>query len=171
MEETDHMWYRELRRSELQLAEEEALEFVGANCCGVLALSSEEGLPYAVPMTYGLENRTIYIHSAGEGQKLELVRQNPHAVFVVYETGSVVPGETPCAASLDYTSVLLFGRVRQCQAAEEKKKGLEVVCRSTGISMPEDGTPEAEGFASNVEQTTVLALEIEHVSGKGRQAE
>ena len=41
-----------------------------------------EGYPYVVPLHYGYEYEngvlTFYLHSAGEGRKMDLIRANPN---------------------------------------------------------------------------------------------
>ncbi|PID57865.1 hypothetical protein CSB45_06515 [candidate division KSB3 bacterium] len=44
------------------------------------------GRPYVVPLNFGYNDRTIYLHSAQKGKKLDILRQNPR-VCVEFDLG------------------------------------------------------------------------------------
>jgi Predicted flavin-nucleotide-binding protein len=62
---------REMRRSDRQLAIEEAKEILTKAEYGSLATIGEDGYPYVVPVSYAFEDSSIYIHGATEGHKLD----------------------------------------------------------------------------------------------------
>lgn len=135
---------------------------------GVLAMADRAGQPYAIPLSYGRDGDRICFHCATSGQKLDFLRDNPLAVLCVTEPGAVDPGETPCATTITYRSVLVFGRVFELTAGEAKLAALDAICRHHGIAVPTAGTPAAAAYAERAAQTVVLALDMEHVSGKAR---
>lgn len=135
---------------------------------GVLSMADAAGRPYAVPLSYGREGDRILFHCAETGQKLDVLRANPHAVFCVMDAGAVNPGENPCSTSVSYRSVLVFGQVAEITAPKEKLAALDVICRHHGIPVPPAGTPGAEAYAQRAQHTVVLAMEMEHLSGKAR---
>ncbi len=98
--------------------------------------------PYVVPMHYGytLENGvlTLYLHSAREGRKLDVLRANPN-VFVEIDTDEslVSGGEIACKYGAAYASVMGAGRAVLVEDAEEKVRGLNLLMRTqTGRSFP-----------------------------------
>ena len=62
------------------------------------------GAPYVIPMSYGFAREdgrfTLYLHGAGEGEKIERIKADPRAAFTVF-TGNAVygSGETACSYS------------------------------------------------------------------------
>jgi hypothetical protein len=131
-------------------------------------MSSPDGQPYAVPMNFGRDGRTVYFHCAREGRKLEVIRANPRAVLCVAESGPPIRGETACATSLPYRSVLAFGALREVSSPAEKATGLAAICRANGVNAPSEGQPGWPAFWTQAGRTVVLALEIEHMTVKGR---
>ncbi|GAV22898.1 pyridoxamine 5'-phosphate oxidase family protein [Carboxydothermus pertinax] len=67
---------RELRRKDRALPEALAELILTDGEYGVLATAGKE-YPYAVPLNYVYKNGAIYFHSALEGQKLDLLKENP----------------------------------------------------------------------------------------------
>jgi uncharacterized protein len=162
----DSSWYRPLRRADRGLSREDALALVDRTAYGVLALAWPDGRPYAVPLNHGRDGETLYMHCATTGQKLDIISVNPQAVFCVSEMVELVTGKNPCDASARFASVLLYGRVRVVSDPTEKIHGLVAICQALGIKVS-DG-PGRESLAPRAEQTVVLALDIEHLSGKAR---
>ncbi len=87
--------------------------------CKVLHLALiSEGKPYSVPLHFGYtvtvddraKNLTLYFHGAGEGKKLESVKQNPDVSFCAETFADVAGGETACVWTCYYESVICFGK-------------------------------------------------------------
>jgi nitroimidazol reductase NimA-like FMN-containing flavoprotein (pyridoxamine 5'-phosphate oxidase superfamily) len=56
--------FREMRRNKQQLSFEECEEILKKSTAGVLAVSGDDGYPYAVPLSYVYCDNKIYFHSA-----------------------------------------------------------------------------------------------------------
>ena len=56
--------YREMRRKDRQVTQEEALKILKKAEYGILATSDEQNLPYGVPLSYAYEDHCIYFHCA-----------------------------------------------------------------------------------------------------------
>ncbi len=166
--QTGGPWYRKLRRSDRELSREDTLGFVDGNCVGVLSMAWPDGRPYAVPMNYGRSGDTIYMHCARAGLKLDVLRANPKAVLTVMAAGDVKQGDSACSATIAYQSAIAFGEVFEVEDEQEKLLGLKVLCRACGVDAPEDGTAAATAFAARARDTIVLALQLEHVTGKAK---
>lgn len=161
-------WYRAPRRNDRAMDRAAALALLDESLHGVLAMADAAGRPYAVPLSYGREGDRIFFHCAADGQKLDVLRANPQAVLCVTDAGAVRPGGFPCATSVRYRSVLVFGRVGEVTDPAGKLAALGVICRHHGIHVPPPGTPAAAAYEATASRTVVLALEVEHVSGKAR---
>lgn len=83
--------FREMRRSKQQLPREVAVEILERNTSGVLALSGDEGYPYAVPMSYVYAEGKIYFHSAKNGHKIDAIQRNEKASFCVIDQDQIIP--------------------------------------------------------------------------------
>ena len=66
--------------------------------CRVLRLAiNADSYPYIVPMSYGVdtegEKRVLWLHCAGEGRKLDLLKRDPRVGFEADMEGELLPGE------------------------------------------------------------------------------
>ena len=96
-----------------------------------LAVNDE---PYVVPMNYGyiLEDGklVLYLHSAFQGKKLDMIRQNPRVFFELDCDWVPFEGEKPCQYGLSYASVMGRGTARIVEDVEEKKKAMSVLMKT-----------------------------------------
>ena len=73
--------FREMRRKKQILTPEKSIEILKKGTSGVLALSGDDGYPYAVPLSYVYENSMLYFHGAKEGHKIDAIRTCDKASF------------------------------------------------------------------------------------------
>ncbi len=71
--------------------------------------------PYVLPLHYGYEYAdgiiVLYLHSAKEGHKLDLIRTNPNVcVEMECDVHLISGGEAPCKYGAAYASVIGHGR-------------------------------------------------------------
>lgn len=100
--------------------------------CGVCRLGfCDGGRAYIVPMDFGFTEReghyTFYFHSAGEGRKIDLIRQTGWAAFEMDRGHEPVEGERACAYSARYQCVMGGGPVALLETPEEKRAGLTAI--------------------------------------------
>ena len=108
--------FREMRRKRQMLSEDDCKIILREGTSGVLALSGDDGYPYAVPLSYVYDGEKIFFHCAKSGHKLDAIRRNPKASFCVIGQDKVVPEEY----TTDYRSVIAFGTVRILEDDREK---------------------------------------------------
>ena len=65
--------FHEMRRKKQQLLKKDAEEILYRGSFGVLALSGDDGYPYAVPISYLYDEGKLYFHCAKSGHKLDAV--------------------------------------------------------------------------------------------------
>ena len=75
--------FREMRRKLQQLSDEEAEAVLRRGKYGVLALSGDDGYPYAVPISYVYADGKLYFHCAMAGHKLDAMKRDDKASFCV----------------------------------------------------------------------------------------
>ena len=66
--------FHEMRRKKQELTAAEAAAVLARGTCGVLALSGDDGYPYAVPVSYVLDGEKLFFHSAPTGHKVDAIR-------------------------------------------------------------------------------------------------
>ena len=93
-----------------------------------LAVDNE---PYVVPMNYGycLEEGklTLYLHSAVQGKKLDMIRANSRVFFELDCDRMPFEGKLPCQYGLAYSSLMGRGNARLIEDVEEKKKAMSIL--------------------------------------------
>ena len=115
--------------------------------------------PYIVPMSYGVRDGRLYLHGAGEGTKIDLLRKNNRVCFEVDADARVARGESACRWSMKYRSVVGFGTARLLEDDAEKRAGLDAI-------MAHYGGPEGPYDGKSLERTCVIEIEIESMTGK-----
>ena len=96
-----------------------------------LAVDNE---PYVVPMNYGYTieegKLVLYLHSALQGKKLDMIRANSRVFFEIDTDLVPFEGEKPCQYGLAYSSVMGRGAARIVEDVEEKKRAMSVLMKT-----------------------------------------
>ena len=85
--------FREMRRKKQALSTEESLAILNRGISGVLAVTGDQGYPYAVPLSYVYDNNKIFFHCALSGHKLDAIAANNKVSFCVVGQDRVMPQE------------------------------------------------------------------------------
>lgn len=155
-----------MRRKDRQITDLEAIRAI-LDKAKVLHLAMIDGdRPYVVPLNYGytLENGalTLYLHSAREGRKLDVLRQNDRVAFVLETNVSQVSGgDIPCKYGEAYASVMGEGRAVLLTDSAEKMAALSILMKTqTGRTF--SFTPEmTDGVA-------VIRIDVDSFTAKAR---
>jgi len=150
--------FRELKRSRqlLPAAEADAVLERGSN--GVLACLGDDGYPYAVPLNYVYFDGKVYVHSAKEGHKIDAIAGCPKVSFAVVDEDTVLSDKY---TSL-FRSVIVFGQARIVEGGERVRAFDAMVEKYSG-DRPEE---EKRKIVANCEKSYVIAVDIEHMTGK-----
>ena len=90
--------------------------------------------PYVVPMNYGHvmegEHLVLYLHSAHQGKKLDMLRANPKVFFDI--TCDLLPfeGVKPCQYGMSYSSVMGKGEASIVEDPQEKLLGMKALMKT-----------------------------------------
>ena len=110
-----------MRRGDRKIIDYLEIESIHHNAivCRIGLAGGDE--PSIVPLCFGYEDRTIYLHSAPAGKKIPNLKKIGRCCFEVNQCDNVVHGERPCAWGMCYRSVIGFGRASFIEDNEEKK--------------------------------------------------
>ena len=93
-----------------------------------------DNVPYIYPMNYGytLENGALklYLHSAVNAHKLELLRKNPNVCFQLDCDCIPFEGKVACQYGLAYSSVSGRARAVLVEDVEEKMEAMSVLMKT-----------------------------------------
>ena len=150
--------FREMRRKEKRLSDEEAIEILNSGEEGILATIGKDNYPYAVPLNYAYHNNSIYFHCATSGHKIDNMNHNSKVSFCVVKDTQIIPEEF----STNFKSVVLFGNALEL-SGDEKQEGLMILVRRLSSEHVKAG----EKYIKNaMDKTKVFKINIEHYSGK-----
>ena len=152
--------FRPMRRGAQQLTHACCEELLRSCTAGVLAVTGDDGYPYAVPLSYVYQDSCLYFHGAKTGHKLDAIRRDARASFCVIAQDTVVPEEY----TTYFGSVIVFGRAYEVTDADEKRRALALL----GMRYHPAGTEEACDALITREMpgAAVIRLDIEHMTGK-----
>jgi uncharacterized protein len=153
--------YREMRRKDRQVSQEEALDILKKGEYGILSTCDEQNLPYGVPISYAYTDNCIYLHSANVGQKLDNITANPKVSFCVVGDTKVIPEEFGTA----FESIIAFGTAEIVQDIKEKAKGLRALVEKYS---PDFKAAGEEYIKKDFALTKVVRINLEHITGKKR---
>ena len=150
--------FRPMRRFGQAVGENECLEILRTAPRGVLSVLGDGGYPYGVPMNFVYEDGTVYFHCATEGHKLDALRRCAKASFCVLSEPHRNEGEWwNC-----FTSVICFGTVREISDPAEHDRLLRLL----GSKYFPQGYDIDADMARNAPRALVLALAVDHITGK-----
>ena len=104
----------------------------------------DEPYPYVVPLHFGYEFSSgqfvFYMHSAREGHKLDLLKENPNVcIEMECDVQPISGGAVPCKYGSEYASVIGRGCAELIEDESEKIKGLQLLMKNqTGRSFEID---------------------------------
>jgi len=152
--------FREMLRIKQKLSEEECIRILKEEKRGVLSVLGDDGYPYGMPINhfYCEEDGKIYFHGGKKGHKIDALRRCDKASFCVYDAGYRKEGDW----ALNIKSVIVFGRV---ECVEDHDWAMEV-SRRLSRKFTGDETYIDHEIVHSGPGTLVLALTVEHMSGK-----
>ena len=151
--------FREMRRFKQQISREECVSILKNEKRGVLAVTGDEGWPYAVPVNfyYDEEKDKIYFHGAREGHKVDAMDKDSRVCFTVWNQGYQKEDW-----SYHVKSVVVFGRAQQ--VTDEKE--IYESARALGLKYyPSAGEVDIE-LEKDLHRVRMTAITIEHMTGK-----
>lgn len=154
--------YREIRRFDRHVSEQEARAILARAEHGVIATVGPDGWPYAVPVNHVLSGSRIYIHCAAEGHKLDNIAHEERVSYCAVASAKVMAEKL----STLYESAIVFGRAHTVNDTAEKRDALELIVRRyLGTISPEAENALREWFP----RTTVVRVDIERITGKAHR--
>jgi len=154
-----------MRRKDREITREEAVEILKKAEYGILSTLNSDNTPYGIPINFILENNTIYFHIAKEGQKLDNMLANPSVTLtVVGQTEPVAEGNS---YSTYFESAIAFGKVNIVDDPTEIKNALYILTKKY---FPDNmDTFEASIAGNSLSRVYIIAMNIEHLSGKAKK--
>ena len=149
-----------MRRADREIVDKEAIRSILEEALVCRLGLSDDGMPYVVPMNFGLGENCLYLHCATEGRKLDILRRNNRVCFEMDILRELYRHEHHCGCSARFDSVIGFGRAILVEDPAEKRAALDRLmehCRADGPFTYAEGS-----FA----KTAIIRIDIESMTGK-----
>jgi nitroimidazol reductase NimA-like FMN-containing flavoprotein (pyridoxamine 5'-phosphate oxidase superfamily) len=134
---------------------------------GAHIASERDGQPFLNPTTFWFDeqNHQIIFHSNIAGRMRSNLEANPRVCMETSELGKFLPSNVALEFSLQYRSVMVFGRVRILEDPEETRLALYGLISKYFPGM-RPGREFREITDKELRATSVYAIQIEEWSGK-----
>lgn len=151
--------FREMRRKNQLLTDEECIEILNSSTSGTLALLGDNDYPYSVPISYVYNDGKLYFHSALTGHKIDAINMHSKASFCVIAQDKVVPEKY----TTYFRSVIAFGKICVIDNDAKKLRAIEILAEKYSPQLAEGRKKEIE---DNFSRMCMIELDIEHMTGK-----
>lgn len=153
-----------MRRKDREIKDFHDIVSVVDRCEIVRLAMVDHGRPYIVALNFGYlagdGTLTLYMHSAAEGRKMDILKENPAVCFEMDCSFQITRDEIPCHWSAEHESVIGSGTIVFITEPTEKKAAMDAIMNHYGF----EGVPEYN--ESTFRHTCLYKLVVDELSGK-----
>jgi nitroimidazol reductase NimA-like FMN-containing flavoprotein (pyridoxamine 5'-phosphate oxidase superfamily) len=117
--------------------------------------------PYIIPMSFGFDGTHLYVHSAKEGRKIDILDKNNRVCLEFEQDVALVRGTNPCNSGFRYLTVICHGTADVVCDAEEKCYGLNQI-----VKQYEPEWSSRQFTKQEISRVVVFKIIIEQMIGK-----
>jgi nitroimidazol reductase NimA-like FMN-containing flavoprotein (pyridoxamine 5'-phosphate oxidase superfamily) len=148
-----------MRRKDKKITDTEVIDDIIYRSTVCRLALSETNQPYIVPVCFGYKNRTLYVHSAREGKKVDIIRKNNNVCVEFDIDHELVKTDRACTWGMKYRSVICYGTASFVDDDHEKREALDVI-------MAHYATGSFEYNDQKLANSIIIKIEIEIMTGK-----
>ena len=126
---------------------------------------AEDGYPVVIPTIHARSGNTLYLHGSPASRMLRSLKGGAEVCVTVTIVDGLVLARSVFHHSMNYRSVVVFGRPREVSDPEEKMRALQAVTEHVARGRWADARHPTD---NEFKGTTVLAVAIEETSAKIR---
>ncbi len=119
----------------------------------------ENNNPYIVPLNFGYKDNHIYLHSSKKGMKIDILKKNNKVAFEVDFDYALIESHRACGFSMDYESVIGFGRAFFIEDTNQKKEALDIIMAHYSLN-------KFEYELDELEKVSLIRIDIDSMTGK-----
>lgn len=152
--------FRRMRRLKQEVSQEDCRQILKTEKRGVLSVIGDNGYPYGVPVNFYFDEKDekVYFHCAKEGHKIDAIKNCNKVCFTVWNNGYKKDGDW----AWNVTSVIAMGHaefINDRNTINEKLRKLALKYYPTEAEVD-------RGMSTDLNRVQLIALNIEHLSGK-----
>lgn len=151
-----------MRRNDKEIKDKNAIERIlnEAQVCRIALCNDNK--PYIVPMNFGFKDNYLYLHSACEGRKIDMIKGNNNICFEVDIKNELVKSDEACNWGMKYYSVIGFGNASLINDNNKKKEALDIIMQKYS----ENTQKTFEYSPSALDKTVIIKVKITKLTGK-----
>ena len=153
-----------MRRKDREMSREFALSVVDKCEYAVMAMTDTDNMPYCLPVTIVREGDSIYFHSAMEGRKIDILRDNPSICMTCVGDTNIPPGKF----TTEFESAVIYGAAHEVTCDSEKIHALELLCRR---HTPANMHQFDASIERSLSRTGIWKITIRDITGKRKKYE
>jgi len=123
----------------------------------------QDGSPVVVPMIYGREGETLFLHGARKARVIRLLEETEQACVNVTLLDGIVVARSTFNSSMNYRSVTVFGKPQLVEDREQKLHGMKIISEHT---IPGRWAEVRDAHEREIKMTGVIAMDIDAASAK-----
>ena len=149
-----------MRRKNKEIKDKKEIESIINSAIVCRIALSDNNMPYIVPINFGYKDKCLYIHSATEGKKIDIIKKNNDICFEIDIAHEILQGKSACHTTMKYYSVIGYGKAYLIDDSEEKIKALNIIIEHY---LPEIPHEYSEKFLKKI---VIIKIEIDNMTGK-----
>ena len=149
-----------MRRKDKEITDKEEIESIinEANVCRIAF--SDNNVPYIIPVNFGYKDNCLYIHSAKEGKKIDIIEKNNDVCFEIDIYHEILKGKSACHTTMKYCSVVGYGKAYLINDPEELISALNIIVEN---HIPESSHDYSDKLLNKI---VIIKIEIDTMTGK-----
>ena len=151
-----------MRRSDKEIKDNETIQCILKEALVCRIALCDGNKPYIVPMNFGFKDNNLYLHSAAEGYKIDILKKNNNICFELDIKTEIVKSVNACNWGMKYYSLIGSGKAIFIEDIEEKKKSLDIIMQKYSAN----DTKLFEYSKSALDKTVVIKVEPTEITGK-----
>ena len=120
---------------------------------------SKGNMPYVIPINFGYYEDTIYFHCALEGEKIDVLQENPHVCMVFNVDNKLINNIVQDDWTMHFKSVIAYGKIEFIMDIAERQNAINIMFHHYGgkdYPLPEPV----------LAKTMFIKVKIERMTGK-----
>lgn len=152
--------FRKIRRLKSEISVEEAKKLLKNNKRAAFSVNGDNGYPFTIPINfyYSENENKIYFHSAKSGHKIDSIKANDKVCFTTWDDGYLDEGDWAYHVS----SCVVYGRA----ILIEDRKITEEKVRTLALKYYPNIIEAEQEIQKSIDRVQLVAIDIEHISGK-----
>jgi len=148
-----------MRRKDREITDQKEMDkIISSTEICYLGMSRNDD-PYVVPLNFGYAENTIYFHCALEGEKIDILKENPRVCLVFNIDNQLVNDLPQDDWTMYYQSVFAFGKAEFILDIAERQSAINIMYHHYGGKDYPLPTPV-------LERTMFFKVKIQKMTGK-----